>query len=306
MVETIYTIHGCPLRLALLTDLHNKDCRPAIASVRAYNPDIIAIAGDVIYGSRPNTDASAESCLSKAKEPLIVQAQTNVLPFLKACTDIAPTYFSLGNHEYLLCDEDLHLIRSTGVTLLENTFTCLPFGKDKIVIGGLSSAYVNDYRRFKANLPDFERNAKRYPRETSLSGAKGITTASERIPDTAWLTHFAAVPGYHILLSHHPEYFRLIPDQVELVLSGHAHGGQWRYWSPRTRRMEGLFAPGQGLWPALTSGIHDGPGGGHLVISRGLANTAKVPRINNPVEVVFIQPSAIGEMFRYTNQKRRK
>ena len=306
MVETIYTIHGCPLRLALLTDLHNKDCRPAIASVRAYNPDHHCHRGRCYLWFKTEYRCKRRIVPEQSQGTSYCTSPDECPSFLKACTDIAPTYFSLGNHEYLLCDEDLHLIRSAGVTLLDNTFTCLPFGKDKIVIGGLSSAYVNDYRRFKANLPDSERNTERYPRETSLSGTKGITTASERIPDTAWLTNFAAVPGYHILLSHHPEYFRLIPDQVELVLSGHAHGGQWRYWSPRTRRMEGPFRPGQGLWPALTSGIHDGPGGGHLVISRGLANTAKVPRINNPVEVVFIQPSAIGEMFRYTNQKRRK
>ena len=94
-----------------------------------------------------------------------------------------------------------------------------------------------------------------------------------------WLTDFAALPGYHILLSHHPEYFPFIPQSIELILSGHAHGGQWRVLG------RGVYAPGQGFWPKWTSGIIDG----RMVVSRGLANTAKLPRINNPTEIVYME-----------------
>ena len=60
---------------------------------------------------------------------------------------------------------------------------------------------------------------------------------------------------------------------------GHAHGGQWRIAG------RGIFAPGQGLFPKLTSGIHD-----NLVISRGLSNTGNiVPRINNPAEIIYLR-----------------
>ena len=66
---------------------------------------------------------------------------------------------------------------------------------------------------------------------------------------------------------------------VDLIISGHAHGGQWRVFG------RGIFAPGQGLFPKYTSGLHEG----RLIISRGTSNTGGViPRIGNPCEVVCI------------------
>ena len=97
-------------------------------------------------------------------------------------------------------------------------------------------------------------------------------------PDTAWLAYFAKVDGYKILLCHHPEYISFIPSAVKLVLSGHTNGGQIRFFG------RGLYAPDQGWFPKLTAGIHDG----RLVISRGLSNPFRVPRIINPYEVVYI------------------
>ncbi len=241
---------------------------------RTLSPLIIAIAGDVIYGARPTPTPYGTPYGNE--QPLIIETQANVLPFLKSCAEIAPTYLSLGNHEYILCEDDLRLIYSTGVVVLDNSFISL----GSVLIGGLTSGYVTDYRRRVVDVPG------RYPRMEQLNGVKGVRTASDHIPETEWLGSFTNLPGYHILLCRHPEYIDLIPDSIELVLSGHAHGGQWRCWSPKTRKMEGVFAPGQGLWPKLTSGVYDG----RLVVSRGLSNTAKIPRINTPVEVVFVEP----------------
>jgi predicted MPP superfamily phosphohydrolase len=105
------------------------------------------------------------------------------------------------------------------------------------------------------------------------------------LPDTTWLTAFSATPGYHILLCHHPEYFPRIPESIELVLSGHAHGGQWRLYNPFKRQWIGVFAPGQGLWPRWTKGVYEG----RLVVSAGLSNTVSVPRLFNPTEIVYIE-----------------
>ena len=70
---------------------------------------------------------------------------------------------------------------------------------------------------------------------------------------------------------------------IDLVLSGHAHGGQIRLFG------QGLYSPGQGPLPRYTGGVFKGPHG-RLVISRGLANTAPppIPRLFNPREVVII------------------
>ena len=50
MVETIYHLNS-PVSIALLTDLHNRPYKDIIRRVEKYAPDIIAVAGDVIYGS---------------------------------------------------------------------------------------------------------------------------------------------------------------------------------------------------------------------------------------------------------------
>ena len=101
-------------------------------------------------------------------------------------------------------------------------------------------------------------------------------------PDLSWLNAVEALPEYKILLSHHPEYYTayLQDRKINLILSGHAHGGQIRLFG------HGIFAPGQGLLPKYTSGIHP-----NLVISRGLSNTALVPRLFNPPELVYLVPA---------------
>ena len=100
-------------------------------------------------------------------------------------------------------------------------------------------------------------------------------------PNLKWLGNFAALSGYKILLNHHPEYYpEYIKElDIDLILSGHAHGGQIRFFGT------GLFAPGQGFFPKYTSGIHDG----RLIVSRGLANNAPpIPRLFNSRELIFI------------------
>ena len=102
-------------------------------------------------------------------------------------------------------------------------------------------------------------------------------------PKLEWLSEFEKQDGCRILLCHHPEYYPtyLADRNIDLVFSGHAHGGQWRLFG------RGLIAPGQGLFPRLTSGVHPGAHG-KLVISRGMGNGTWIPRINNPCEVVII------------------
>ena len=272
MIEKNYGISGdIFLTIAHISDLHNKDGRQAIESMRNRKPDIIVITGDLVLRRRPTDDM------------LIVQSEKNVLPFLSECAQIAPTYMSLGNHEVMLNQDDFDLIAQTGVELLDNRFV----KTDKYVIGGLTSAYVSRYRR---ELEEMEAGEK---------AAEGTKAGRYLIPkpfwrprmqesDYAWLDTFVKVPRYRILLSHHPEYWcleepMLINRNIDLVLSGHAHGGQFRLFG------QGFFAPGQGWFPKYTSGIHRGKYG-RMIISKGMANTVRVaPRLFNPTEVVYIE-----------------
>jgi hypothetical protein len=75
---------------------------------------------------------------------------------------------------------------------------------------------------------------------------------------------------------YYPKYFKDMP--LDLIVSGHAHGGQWRFFG------RGVYAPGQGILPKYTSGLHDG----RFIVCRGLGNPHLVPRINNKPEIIEI------------------
>ena len=260
MVETHYTIKNAP-KVALLADLHGIPYNSIIKKIECNKPDLICIVGDIIYGSHPKDDRS----------PL--ETQEHVLPFLKACSAIAPSFLSLGNHEWMLDDNDMQLIRACGITVLDNDFKTVVIGDRPIVVGGLTSAYCLSYRKFVEGLTAPDLTGIRYPK-------KKCGETEDLVPNTEWLTAFSDAKGFHILLSHHPEYWNQITTySIELCLSAHAHGGQWRIFN------HGIWSPGQGFWPALTSGVHND----RLVISRGLSNTANVPRFFNPTEVVFVE-----------------
>ena len=101
-----------------------------------------------------------------------------------------------------------------------------------------------------------------------------------RQPKTDWLDEFYKLPMPKVLLCHHPEYYGKYIDnkKIDLIVSGHAHGGQWRIFG------RGVFAPGQGLFPKYTKGLYDN----RFVISTGLKK-GSIPRFFNPTEVVFVK-----------------
>lgn len=86
-----------------------------------------------------------------------------------------------------------------------------------------------------------------------------------------------APPGFNILLVHEPELTCLY-EGYDIVLSGHAHGGQWRFFG------RGIYSTSQGLFPSLTAGINPN----NTIISRGLGDITKVPRINNNHEIIIL------------------
>ena len=171
--------------------------------------------------------------------------------FLTEAAKKMPVFVSVGNHERKSGLDIASLVGKTGAVLLDDGF--LSFGG--ITLGGLSSGFPTGDKQghFKKTPP----------------------------PDTAFAARFAAVPGYKLLLCHHPEYYpaylRDLP--VDLILSGHAHGGQWRFFG------RGLFAPGQGIFPKYTAGTYER----RLIVSRGLGNPHPIPRIFNPPEIVSIR-----------------
>lgn len=88
---------------------------------------------------------------------------------------------------------------------------------------------------------------------------------------------------FQILLSHRPELFDLYADKnIDLIFSGHAHGGQFRIPC-----VGGLVAPDQGLFPEYTSGAYT-QNQSTLIVSRGLGNSIIPIRIFNRPEIVLV------------------
>ena len=270
MKETVYHISApAHYSIALLADTHNTDPAPILASLQVHRPDIVAIAGDILIGYRPESDN------------LIVESQENVLPLVSGCAAIAPTFISFGNHEWMISSEDVEVLERTGAVVLDNRFTTHTMNGKSMVIGGLTSAIVTNFQQFR------EKEGGRYPYRPRRSHPTYMDV------EDVWLSDFEKQDGYKVLLCHHPEYWSLRAPElhehlIDLVLSGHAHGGQMRLFG------HGLYAPGQGWLPEFTSGMYKGENGS-LVISRGLANTASpVPRIFNEPEIVYVEVGKDG------------
>lgn len=256
-------------RLAVLADFHNRDFKPVLNILQNDIPDAIMIPGDIVLGYFPDG------------EEYILDRCRNVIPFLESCSRIAPTYLSVGNHECLLSSDEFDRLRATGVTVLNNEWMS---PAEWVLIGGLTSAFAISYNRFRDDYNRQSRSEKyvRYPYRRRAKNISSFPT------DSKWLDDLEKADGYKILLCHHPEYWSLrepmLKDRkIDLVLTGHAHGGQIRIMG------QGIFSPGQGLFPKYTAGIHRGKNGS-MVISRGLSNPySLVPRLGNPCEVVYVE-----------------
>lgn len=266
MVETSYHVPACPVTAALLADTHNQDMDTVLESLRRHPPELILLAGDFLYAAPP-----------AAPGRLKMHESRNALELLGACAALAPTFVSLGNHEWMLNEQDLALLADTGAVVLDNRFVSLSIGGAALCVGGLTSARLTAYQTWRDKQP----LAFLYP-EPDRS-----VWAGKPEPNLDWLRNFERQEGYKILLCHHPEYVPryLNARSIDLILSGHAHGGQWRYYSPLDKCFHGVYAPGQGLFPKRTEGML-----GHQIISRGLSNNSVIPRLWNPPELVYINP----------------
>ena len=111
-----------------------------------------------------------------------------------------------------------------------------------------------------------------------LGGLSSRKNPKEAAP---FVAQMAARPEFRLLMCHHPEYYagHVGPYDIDLTLAGHAHGGQVRLGQ------QGLYAPGQGPLPKLTSGFYNG---GRLLVSRGMTNATWAPRIHCRCEMIIL------------------
>ncbi len=236
-------------RIALVSDLHMADGvtsyhREILSAVRAAHPSLIAIGGDTIDGRTKDVP-----CLSGFFRPL---------------AQIAPTVAILGNNDCLpgLIPSLRQMYGDSGVILLENETRILMAGGAPIKITGLSDPRAERVGILPphAAVPEGEEDRHR--------------PLAEALPEERDQGSGARVAS--IVLLHKPHLAREYAHmQPSLILAGHAHGGQFRL-----PIVGALFAPGQGVFPHLTSGLY-ALSGTQLAVSRGLGNHDFPFRIGN-------------------------
>ena len=170
-----------------------------------------------------------------------------------------PTYYVTGNHEYWTNEIDriLMLVADAGVTVLDQSCVVLEVRGQRISLCGVPDPYAMVY----SGAPD-----------TAVQLESVIAQAE---PET-----------FTVLMAHRPELIEMYAEYgFDLVLSGHAHGGQVRI----PGLINGLCAPNQGWFPEYAGGRYE-VAGTTLIVSRGLSTQAQwyVPRIFNRPELVMI------------------
>lgn len=237
------------VRIALLTDLHScrygKNQKNLIEAVQKQNPDIVLLGGDIFDDKVPHKNAELT---------------------VKQLAEKYPCYYVTGNHEYWSREVGaiLDIIEGYGIMVLSGECDTIEINGQTINICGVDDPDVAVYLLEGVPVEQQLENASEAAREVEKATGKELFT---------------------VLLSHRPELYETYQNyDFDLVLSGHAHGGQWRI----PGILNGLFAPNQGLFPKYAGGRYD-HAGGTMIVSRGLAReSTPVPRIFNRPELVMI------------------
>ena len=180
------------------------------------------------------------------------------MDFVNRAVEIAPVYYVAGNHEAWTKNypELKNRLIKSGVVMMDDRSEFIEREGSKIQIIGLED-------------PEFIKRG-------DLKGLEDLTLEKklERLLDGDYFT---------ITLSHRPEIFdAYVNAGADLVLTGHAHGGQFRI-----PFIGGVIAPNQGLFPKYTSGVYN-KDKTSMVVSRGLGNSILSVRINNRPELVIV------------------
>lgn len=264
LVLIIWTIWGnTALMVSTVTVSSNRI--PA-----AFNGFRIAQVSDLHNAVFGENNAELLQILSECKPNIIVVTgdlvdaeHTDIdvaLDFAKEAAQIAGTYYVTGNHEGSLSqyDELKTGLESMGVVVLEDASMQLEYNGEKVTLIGLSDPSFTLKGNMLGEVPAMV--------DTKLRGLIGDKD------------------DYTILLSHRPELFETYVNcGVDLVLSGHAHGGQFRL-----PFIGGLVAPNQGLFPKYDAGLYT-KGDTNMIVCRGLGNSIIPIRFNNRPEIVLLE-----------------
>ena len=237
------------VRAAVISDLHGrelgKDNVRLIAKTAEQFPDVIFLDGDLIDRNSGEEDV-------RELEQLI-----------QSLCEIAPVFFSLGNHEqaYMRNDDTLlERIEAAGATVVNDSFVDVSIADQTLRIGG-TLGYGFYFGRSEEEF----------------------TTSAEYV----FLKEFENTEFPTICLAHRPDTFIFNGAydmwNIDVVVSGHTHGGL-----VRLPFVGGLYAPMQGFFPEYDRGYFQLGDNMQMVISSGLAGHGVLPRVNNLPEIVVV------------------
>ena len=244
------TDNSASCRIVFISDLHGRSFgennSDLLGKITNLNPDLICLGGDFVNDEATDDEIS------------------EFISLLNKLIKIAPTYFSYGNHDlnYINANGDniSHLIEETGCVILEEEYVDLEINNKKIRLGGMF-----DYAFNQQYAPDEE-----WQNDTTY----------------AFLVDFTSTDSTKILLCHRPDSFIYGNGalwNIDYVLSGHTHGGIWRF-----PVIGGVIAPEQGILPKYDKGEYD-IGNIKLIISSGFDGYNKIPRLFNCPEITVIE-----------------
>ena len=214
-----------------------------------------------LHGSSFGRDNSRLAALVREQEPDLIAltgafvedesqlaATRGLLNGISGC---APIYWVNGNHEWVkgVLPALRELLDSCGVVRLENGYLPLSRGGAQIVVAGAEDP--NGYADMIKPDALAEKLREEYPEDFVL-----------------WLGH----------RNYWAEKYPDLP--VDLILSGHAHGG-----IVRLPGIGGLLSVNHSFGAEYESGVYQGETF-KMVVSRGLGNSIPVPRFLNRPEVV--------------------
>lgn len=230
-------------RIAQISDLHNDE-------FGENNEKLIGLLEE----SKPDIIVVTGDLVDATRTNLRV-----AFHFIEEAVRIAPVYYVTGNHEAGLPQYNVLKagLEERGAAVLENEKTQLSRDGETITLAGLSD--------FNFMIQSGEMSEISAMTEKKL---KELTGADR---------------DYTILLSHHPELFETYADcEIDLVFTGHAHGGQFRL-----PFAGGIFAPNQGFFPKYDAGMYVKENT-KMVVSRGIGNSTFPLRFNNRPEIVLV------------------
>ncbi len=239
-----------PVRIVLITDLHScaygEGQRELLDAMDAQAPDLILLSGDIFDDDLPDDNAET---------------------FLRGIAGRYPVYYVTGNHEYWSGEagfaRKMAILEECGIVRFSGETATMEVNGSRIMVCG-----VDD--------PDGWRSGNGFDEHTEGGFREQVARVAEKAEGST----------YTILLTHRPELLDVYSQyDFDLVLAGHAHGGQWRI----PGILNGLWAPNQGLFPAYAGGRYE-RGRTVMIVSRGLAReSTRVPRWYNRPELVIVE-----------------